>query len=241
MATPLSADRILSALRAEGCRITEHPGWRTHDRGDRGDGWGPVHGVMLHHTAGAAPSDAQVVWGGRADLPGPCAHAYASKGGTITLMSAGRANHAGGGDPGVLAAVIAEDYGDHPPAPHEHEGSSRAVDGNSRFYGLEASNGGDGKDPWTPEQVDAMVRWAAALCRAHGWTARSVIAHREWSDWKPDPKGVDMARFRMDVAERLKHPASWSPPSAPPKPPAPTVEQRLAALERRVTALEAGA
>jgi hypothetical protein len=209
MATPLSADRMLAALRAEGLRVVEHPGWRTHNRAGHG-AWGPMNGVIIHHTGGTPPSDGEIVWSGRSDLPGPCAHAYLAKDGTCTLTGNGRANHAGGGDPRVLQAVIDESYGDRPPAPHQHEGSSGAVDGNARFYGLECSNLGDGS-AWPAVQYDAMVRWAAAICRAHGWTAKSAIGHKEWSDWKPDPAGIDMADFRRDVAERLAHPASWNP------------------------------
>ena len=32
MAAPLTADRLLAALKAEGVRVAEHPGWRTHNR-----------------------------------------------------------------------------------------------------------------------------------------------------------------------------------------------------------------
>lgn len=222
MATPLTATQMLTAFIAEGLDVVEHPGWRTHDRAGHG-AWGPVHGVIVHHTGGTAPSDGQIVWGGRPDLPGPCAHGYLAKDGTLTLTSAGRANHAGGGDGAVLQAVIDESYGDRPPAPHQHEGSPGAVDGNAHFYGLEMSNRGDG-EPWPTAQYDAAVRWAAALCRAHGWTAKGAIGHKEWSDWKPDPKGIDMAAFRADVQARLdagkpKPPAgSTSAPGATSKP-----------------------
>lgn len=209
MATPLSADRMLAALKAEGLRVVEHSGWRTHNRAGHG-AWGPLNGVVIHHTGGTPPSDGEIVWSGRSDLPGPCAHAYLAKDGTLTLTGNGRANHAGGGDPNVLQAVIDESYGDRPPAPHQHEGSAGAVDGNARFYGLECSNLGNG-EAWPKAQYDAMVRWAAAICRAHGWTAKSAIGHKEWSDWKPDPAGIDMASFRRDVAARLTHPASWNP------------------------------
>jgi hypothetical protein len=221
MATPLTASQLYAALIGEGLDVVEHPGWKTHDRGLRGDGWGPVHGVIIHHTGGTAPSDGEIVWSGRPDLPGPCAHGYLAKSGTLTLTSAGRANHAGGGDPAVLAAVTAESYGDEPPAPHEHEGSAGAVDGNARFYGLEMSNRGDG-EAWPAAQYNAAVRWAAAICRAHGWTAKSVIAHREWSDWKPDPKGIDMVRFRADVQARLD--ADKPKPPKPPVPPKPVAK-----------------
>ena len=210
MAVPLSADRMLAALRAEGVRVVEHPGWRTHNRAGHG-AFGPMNGVLVHHTAGAGPGDGQIVWEGRADLPGPCAHAYLDKRGTVLLTGNGRANHAGGGDGAVLRAVIAESYGDRPPAPHQHEGSAGAVDGNARFYGLEMSNLGDGSDPWPAVQYDQAVRWAAGICRAHGWTEKSCIGHKEWSDWKPDPRGIDMVTFRADVAARLTHPANWNP------------------------------
>lgn len=197
----------------------EHPGWRTHNRAGHG-AWGPVNGVMIHHTGGTAPSDAEIVWSGRSDLPGPCAHAYLAKDGTVTLMGNGRANHAGGGDGNVLQAVIDESYSSQPPAPHKHEGSSGAVDGNARFYGLECSDLGKGAT-WPTAQYDAAVRWAAAILRAHGWTEKSAIGHKEWSDWKPDPT-FDMPTFRAAVAARLAHSASWNPGSTPTKPTTPT-------------------
>jgi len=199
---------MLAALRAEGLHVVEHPGWRTHNREGHG-AWGPVHGVIIHHTGGTAPSDGQIVWSGRADLPGPCAHAYLAKDGTLTLTGNGRANHAGGGDPAVLQAVIDESYSTRPPAPHQHDGSAGAVDGNARFYGLECSDLGTGA-AWPSVQYDAAVRWAAAILRAHGWSEKSAIGHKEWSDWKPDPT-FDMPTFRAAVAARLAHPASWTP------------------------------
>ncbi|MFJ2717395.1 N-acetylmuramoyl-L-alanine amidase [Streptomyces sp. NPDC087437] len=235
MATPLTASQILAALIAEGLDVKERSGWRTHDRGNRGDGWGPVHGVMIHHTGGIAPSDGDIVWSGRADLPGPCAHAYLAKTGTLTLTSAGRANHAGGGDGAVLQAVIAESYTTRPPAPHKHDDSPGAVDGNARFYGLEVSDRGDGK-PWPAAQYDAAVRWAAAICRAHGWTAKSVIGHKEWSDWKPDPAAFDMAVFRRDVQARLD---AGTKPKAPTTPSTPPEETDMALSDADVQRIAA--
>jgi hypothetical protein len=149
-----------------------------------------------------------VVWSGRSDLPGPLAHGYLAKSGVVTLTANGRANHAGGGSPAVLAAVVAEaaTY----PATHFHDGSAGAVDGNAHFYGLEISNLGNGKDPYPAAQYDAAVRWAAAICRFHRWSAHSVIGHKEWSDWKSDPS-FSMTKFRADVAARLAGPASATP------------------------------
>ena len=233
MATPLTAATALDALRNEGVTVVEVRDWRTHNRNHKGP-WGPVHGVMIHHTVtkGSATT-VELCRTGYTDLPGPLCHGVITKDGKVHLVGWGRANHAGKGDPDVLAAVIAEVK---PPADNE-----ASTDGNTHFYGFECENLGDGRDPWPSAQVEAIVRAGAALCRRHGWGARSLIRHLDWQPGKVDPRGLDWDDVLARVAERLKHPASWSPtaPTPPtPKPPTPTVEQRLTALEKRVTALE---
>ncbi|MFD0072046.1 peptidoglycan-binding protein [Streptomyces sp. NPDC127166] len=220
MATPLTADRFVAALRAEGVDVVEHPGWRTHNRNHVG-AWGPVTGVIVHHTVSAGTANSvEMCFDGYEGLPGPLCHGVIAKDGSVHLVGNGRANHAGGGDPSVLQAVISETYGDRPPTPREHQGSAGAVDGNSRFYGFECINLGDGTDPWPPAQLDAIERVSAALCRAHGWGARSVIGHKEWSDWKDDPRGFAMPTMRDRVQARLnkapaKPSAGTGKPSAP--------------------------
>ncbi|MEU0359909.1 N-acetylmuramoyl-L-alanine amidase [Streptomyces cyaneofuscatus] len=244
MAQPLSASKLVAALKAEGVKVTEVRDWRTHNRNHKG-AWGPVNGTMVHHTVTKGTvSTVDLCYNGHSALPGPLCHGVIAKDGTVHLVSAGRANHAGGGDPRVLEQVIAESYSTRPSAPTR--GNANGTDGNARFYGWECENLGDGKDPWPTAQYQAIVRVQAAICRAHGWTAKSTIGHLEWSSDKIDPRGFTMTALRADVAERLKHPASWSP-SAPkpptPKPPAPapkppTTDERVTALEKRVTALE---
>ncbi|MFE3021127.1 peptidoglycan-binding protein [Streptomyces sp. NPDC059256] len=220
MATPLTPARLLAALRAEGVTVVEHGGWRTHHRNHAG-AWGPVNGVMIHHTVTRGTgSSVRLCYDGYAALPGPLCHGVIAKDGTVHLVGAGRANHAGGGDPAVLAAVIAEEYGDRPPAPAEHQGSAGAVDGNARFYGFECVNLGDGADPWPDAQLDAVERASAALCRAHGWGARSVIGHREWSDQKVDPRGFTMPELRRRIAGRLGGPPAQEKPPTQERPPA---------------------
>ncbi|QKN87662.1 endolysin [Streptomyces phage Cumberbatch] len=222
MATPLPAAAVLTALRAEGVRVVEVGNWRTHNRNSKG-AWGPVHGSIVHHTVtrGTA-STVALVRDGYASLPGPLCHGMIAKDGRVHMVGWGRTNHAGGGDPRVLDQVVAESYGDRPTPPSK--GNANGADGNARFYGWECENLGDGKDPWPKAQYDAIVRVQAALCRAHGWSAKSVIGHLEWSSDKVDPRGFSMVQLRTDVAERLKRPASWSPgstPAAPAKPTAP--------------------
>ncbi|MET9621073.1 peptidoglycan-binding protein [Streptomyces sp. NPDC006464] len=214
MATPLSADRLLAALRAEGVKVVEHDGWRTHNRNQAGP-WGPVSGVMIHHTVSSGTaSSVELCYHGYDGLPGPLCHGVIAKDGSVHLVGNGRANHAGGGDPSVLQAVVTETYGDRPPAPRAHQGSAGAVDGNTRFYGFECVNLGDGSDPWPAAQLDAIERVSAALCRAHGWGAKSVIGHLEWSDWKSDPRGFGMPGMRDRVQKRLGSAPSRTPSGA---------------------------
>ncbi|THA29170.1 N-acetylmuramoyl-L-alanine amidase [Streptomyces sp. A1277] len=217
MATPLSAAAVLTALRAEGVRVVEVGSWRTHNRNQKG-AWGPVNGSIVHHTVtkGTANTVA-MVRDGYADLPGPLCHGMIAKDGQVHLVGWGRANHAGGGDPVVLKQVTNESYGSRPTPPTK--GNLNGVDGNAHFYGWECENLGDGKDPWPTAQYDAIVRVQAALCRAHDWTAKSVIGHLEWSSDKVDPRGFTMAQLRTDVAERLTHPANWTPGSSTPTAP----------------------
>jgi N-acetyl-anhydromuramyl-L-alanine amidase AmpD len=236
MAKPLSADAALKALRAEGVRVVEVTGWRTRNRNHKG-AWGPVHGVMIHHTVtrGSAAT-VKICRDGHSSLPGPLCHCVITKDGKVHLVGWGRANHAGLGDDDVLQAVI-----DERQLPADNEANT---DGNARFYGFECENLGDGEDPWPAAQVEAIVRASAALCRAHGWGKEgdtSVIGHAEWQPGKVDPRGpgITLPDVRKRVAERLKHAASWSPgDTKPPTPKPPTTEERLTALEKRVTALE---
>ena len=218
MATPLAASTLLAALKAEGCKVVEHRSWRTHNRNHKG-AWGPVNGVMIHHTVSSGEeSSVALCYNGHANLPGPLCHTVGGKSGKLYMVGHGRANHAGSGDDDVLRAVINETS-----LPADNEANT---DGNRHFYGLEIVNLGNGKDQYPAVQYDAAVRWAAAICRTHGWNERSVIGHKEWQPGKIDPHGpvegrgaFSMDRFRADVAERLKHPASWNPGAAAPSQP----------------------
>jgi N-acetylmuramoyl-L-alanine amidase-like protein len=196
MATPISADGLLAALQNEGLDVVEVRHWRHHNRNAQGR-WGPVRGVMLHHsvTSGTAYT-VDMCYDGHHALPGPLCHGVIAKDGTVYLVGHGRANHAGLGDGDVLRAVEAERRLPHP--------NERDVDGNRYFYGFECENLGDGEDPWPRVQLDAVERAAAALCRHHGWHAGSVLGHKEWSNQKVDPRGFSMHVMRARVADRLK-------------------------------------
>lgn len=165
--------------------------------------FGPMVGCGIHHTGDDAPDDLDrnVIVNGRSDLPGPLAHAGLRDNGVVELVTCGRANHFGGGDPDVLAAVKAGNYGKYPPPTDKHQGESGAVDGNDGFYGLEVYYSGG--HPMTAVQYQSAVGWAAAICDFHTWNPKHAIGHKEWSDYKIDPGGIDMASFREDVSKRL--------------------------------------
>ncbi|MDQ0992993.1 N-acetylmuramoyl-L-alanine amidase [Streptomyces sp. V3I7] len=196
MASPMSARAFLDALREEGLTVVEVGDWERHNRNHKGP-WGPVHGVMIHHTVTqGSRRTVDLCRSGPPELPGPLCHGVITKDGRVHLVGHGRANHAGLGDPDVLRAVIAEKR--LPPD------NTADTDGNRYFYGFECENLGDGDDPWPEVQLEAIEKAAAALCRHHGWTERSVIGHLEWQPGKVDPRGFTMAGMRERIRDRLK-------------------------------------
>ncbi|MEU8699630.1 peptidoglycan recognition family protein [Streptomyces sp. NPDC048680] len=196
MSSPMSASTFLAALKNEGLTVVQVGDWRTHNRNDKGS-WGPVNGVVIHHTV-TTGTDAtvQLCRDGHSDLPGPLCHGVIAKDGRVHLVGYGRANHAGLGDDDVLRAVVAEKG-----LPAVNEANT---DGNRHFYGFECENLGDGKDPWPDEQLEAIEKAAAAVCRHHGWSSKSVIGHLEWQPGKVDPRGFTMASMRDRIQDRLK-------------------------------------
>lgn len=222
MSAPMTPADWRAALKAEGVPFTELEGWTTRGR-DQATGkvFGPVHGSLNHHTAGRDSLQAIAYQGQSAALPPPLAHAYLPKSGSLVLVADGRANHAGLAALNAFNAIKAETA---IPKPSKASGT---VDGNDALYGIETENLGDDKDTYTRAQYDTWVRYNAAICRHHGWSAGSVAGHLETSvEGKVDPRGpvegygrrgrfqFTMTQLRADVAERLAHPASWSPEQA---------------------------
>ncbi|MGW2826190.1 N-acetylmuramoyl-L-alanine amidase [Streptomyces sp. NPDC001443] len=205
MATPLSAAKTLAVLKAEGLTVHEHAGWTTHNRdAATGRQFGPVIGVLIHHTAGHG--DKELCFRGRPDLPGPLCHAWLGRTEGLWMIGHGRANHAGAVDLDVLHALRAETR-----LPHDDEADA---DGNDCLYGLEIENLGNGRDPYPDAQYRQAVLWAAALCRAHGWSEKSVAGHKEVQPGKIDPS-FDMDDFRADVKKELAAVRTKPGPAAP--------------------------
>ncbi|MFE9851147.1 N-acetylmuramoyl-L-alanine amidase, partial [Streptomyces sp. NPDC005576] len=220
--------------------------------------FGPVRMFLNHHTAGRNAKDT-VAKNGVSGLPGPLAHVYLARSGVATMCSAGRANHAGKMGAAAFAS-FRDEKTIHPMA----SASAGTIDGNDVSYGIETENLGDEEDVYPRVQYDAWVRINAAVCRHHGWSAESVGCHKETSvEGKVDPRGpvegygtrgrfaFTPHQFRVDVAERLEHAASWDPPTSdeddhkptPPTTPSKgtpvvaTTDSRVAALHTNLTAI----
>jgi hypothetical protein len=98
------------------------------------------------------------------------------------------------------------------------------TDGNRHFYGFECVNLGDGKDPWPEVQKEVIEKVAAAICRYHGWSERSVIGHNR-QPGKTDPRGFTMDGMRRRIADRIKGGGGGGGKDPDPKPvPKPSYE-----------------
>ena len=210
MATPMTADQRLAAYQAEGLAFHEHAGWRTHNReAVTGKIFGPVIGVLIHHTAGH--NDREICFNGHSALPGPLCHNWLGKTDGLWMIGQGRANHAGLVDLDVLNALREE----RSPLPKDDQANA---DGNDVLYGLEIENLGNGTDPYPADQYRDAVLWAAAHCRFHGWSEHSIAGHKEVQPGKIDPS-FDMDVFRANVKTQLATtPGKPAPTPIPAKP-----------------------
>nr|WP_220132981.1 glycoside hydrolase family protein [Citrobacter freundii] len=180
-------------MEAAGLKVAECPGWRTRGRGDVGS----IRGVMCHHTAGAPqgvmPSLNTLINGRAASanaqaLAGPLAQIGLARDGTVFIVAAGRANHAG-------------------------VGSWHGIDtGNSSFIGIEAENTGVG-ERWSEVQIDAYYRCVAAILKYIGASENMACGHKEFAlppGRKNDPT-LDMAVFRNQIGQILRGTAQVRP------------------------------
>lgn len=85
MAPPMSAGGFLNRLREEGVTVVEVGDWEHHNRNHKGP-WGPVHGVMIHHSVTSGSElTVGICRAGRPDLPARCATASSPR--TVSCTS----------------------------------------------------------------------------------------------------------------------------------------------------------
>ena len=187
MAPPMSASSFLE--RAQGRKaltVVEVGDWRTPQPQPQGPlGPGPRRDDPPHGHQGQRPHRGTLPRRATPGCPGRCATASSPRTAASTWSATAGPTTRVSGDDDVLRAVIAEKA-----LPPDNEANT---DGNRHFYGFECENLGDGEDPWPAVQLEAIEKAAAAICRHHGWTERSVIGHLEWQPGKVDPRGFTMA------------------------------------------------
>lgn len=169
---------IFDAAKATGYPVVEVDGWQT-----RGSSTFDPRGLVWHHTAGPSTGDAptlNLVVNGRSDLPGPLSQFVLGRSGTIYVVAAGRANHAG-------------------------EGGWRGLSGNSSVFGIEAEHVGRTGVAWPDVQLDAYLKLSAELAKRGGFTADMVCGHKEWAPTrKVDPIDLDMNDMRRRIAQTME-------------------------------------
>lgn len=166
---------LAKIARATGCDVVEVPGWETRGHAPMGT----VKTIVCHHTAGPKTGNYPslgTVRDGRPGLPGPLAQYGIGRDGTIYVIAAGLAYHAG--------AVRADRFR------------------NVYAIGIEAENTGLGEE-WPAAQLDAYVKLCAALVAAFSLDVTDVAAHKEICappGRKPDAAfinpAITMAQFR---------------------------------------------
>lgn len=161
-----------TVLRRAGLNVVEVDGWRTRGHGQ----FAAVETIVCHHTAGPASGlmpSLRVVTHGRSDLPGPLCNLGLGRDGTVYVVAAGYAFHAGT----VLHGTYANDHS----------------------IGIEAE--ATGVTSWPEVQMKAYARLCAALCEHYGIPVSRVLGHKEVAaplGRKIDPN-FDMASFRRRV------------------------------------------
>ena len=174
------------ALRPAVANLVEYPGWRNRGHGDFKD----IRGVMVHHTGG--PASARSIADGRPDLAGPLSQLHIARDGTVTIIAAGVAWHAGSGSYPWLPTNM----------------------GNWHLIGIECEwpyRGGIGErnaheEPWRREQILAIRNTCAALLQWLRFGTDRLIGHKDYAgraQGKWDPGNMSMPWLRGEVEKDM--------------------------------------
>jgi hypothetical protein len=184
---------MADAFRKNGLRVREVRGWKSRGR----PGIFEPRGAIFHHTAsnrrgGSAPALSTCVEG-RPDVTGPLCNVLVGRDGTVYLIAASRSNHAGLGGPW---RTIPKDSG------------------NAYLAGVEVENDGLG-ERWSAQLLQTCDVVFATLLLGLRRKAFWVCGHKEWAPGrKPDPAGIDMARYRGRVRAEIRALGRERPPPA---------------------------
>lgn len=166
----------------------EHAGWRTFGANQPLD----AKGIVLHHTASSVKSgpigSLGVVMGGRPGVPPRLCNILLGRDGSVHLICANKANHAGR-DSSKALQEMGQGLVSVKTKSAKARGLTDDTVGNREAYGIEMENDGV-KEPWPDIQVDAAGHMCALICKAHGWAAGHVSLHRLITSRKTDPWGA---------------------------------------------------
>jgi len=158
---------LADVLRDAGLTVVEWPNWQSFGSRELDD---DLWGIVVHHTASAPGSEEgrnalALRTRSASGVPPPRAHLLVARSGTVHVLSAMKANHAGSGSwPGVRDQA--------------------------QLVGIEIDNNGLGSEVFPQHQAEAVLRACAAICAHQSWEANRVISHHEWAPArKPDPRG----------------------------------------------------
>lgn len=166
------ARRLERAVKSAGVSDKTVKGWQSRGHG----AMGVIQSVMCHHTAGPAKGNSpslNVVTYGRPGLSGPLAQLFLARDGTVYLVAAGRAYHAG-----VVTSSLYQ---------------------NSHGVGIEAE--ATGVSSWPQAQVNAYAKLCRALAKEFDLPVSRVVGHKEKCSprgRKIDPN-FNMNQFRAKV------------------------------------------
>jgi hypothetical protein len=183
--------QINDILRAAGVVVHEAPGWQARGNGHRS----AYEGGLIHHTATghgmalAGTGAGRLLMDGRSNLSGPLCNYAGNEDGSLTVIAAHPANHAGASGGRSMG-----------PLP-------RTKLFNKHVLGLEIVY--PGEQPMRDAQYRTAVAWARAVVRVCGrGDAQRIRAHAETSitgKWDPGHapgQTIDMTAFRNAVASQ---------------------------------------
>lgn len=196
--------RTVDALAARGFKTAYENGWATRTNG----GASPDHeAIIVHHTGANTTSTAYLRDGekGRPMIP-PYAQIHVRRDGTLVVIGAGGASHAGYVHQPCWDRIIGQT------APMDRDlipgSDSKTFSPNRNSIGIEV-NGAGGVNDWTAEQRAVVVAFCAEYHKVRGWSGvPKVGAHKELTLRKPGDPWENMGRLRTDIRNQISNPAN---------------------------------
>ena len=180
--------------------MLDRPGYGTPDRpsaaGHTNYGYTPDFGIT-HYPVGIDDTGFDSILDmiccrGSTAAPWPIYQAYIDHGtAQITIITEGRANHAGMGNSQQRSRALLG----LPPAPPPRFDD---MSGNRWSVGLTLEG-----PPTTAAQFEAAAQFWAAVCTEAGWHPNRILGHEEWTYRKADPD-FDMALLRARITEIME-------------------------------------